>query len=287
MIELWQANAAGRYIPERDPHPAPLAPTFTGAGRCLTGDIEADRVVERERPRGRATERPEIGRAADGRPEIARERPDVGPGGAGHVDHREGVVEVGFVPALKRQRMEGGLACRQLGRVAGPGQGVGSPPADLACREGRRQLEVRPKEAGQGGLDRLQGEISRRGVKAITGIDMPIFPKRRFQHGAMPGRNRPVVKPCTPVSMTTLSQTSPISVTHSNTSAVRDGRELSARCRATTAATASTATPARSRAASSTQANQPAWNNRKLRTSAAVVGAGAVAAGSLTARCAG
>jgi len=31
----------------------------------------------------------------------------------------------------------------------------------------------------------LKGEIVRRGVKAITGIDMPVYPKRRFQHGAM------------------------------------------------------------------------------------------------------
>jgi asparagine synthase (glutamine-hydrolysing) len=31
----------------------------------------------------------------------------------------------------------------------------------------------------------LKGEIVRRGVKAVTGLDMPIFPKRRFQHGAM------------------------------------------------------------------------------------------------------
>ena len=31
----------------------------------------------------------------------------------------------------------------------------------------------------------LKGEIVRRGVKAVTGIDMPVFPKRRFQHGAM------------------------------------------------------------------------------------------------------
>ncbi len=30
----------------------------------------------------------------------------------------------------------------------------------------------------------LKGEIVRRGVKAITGLDMPVFPKRRFQHGA-------------------------------------------------------------------------------------------------------
>jgi asparagine synthase (glutamine-hydrolysing) len=31
----------------------------------------------------------------------------------------------------------------------------------------------------------LKGEIVGRGVKAVTGIDMPIFEKRRFQHGAM------------------------------------------------------------------------------------------------------
>lgn len=31
----------------------------------------------------------------------------------------------------------------------------------------------------------LKGEIVRRGVKVITGIDMPIFEKRRFQHGAV------------------------------------------------------------------------------------------------------
>jgi asparagine synthase (glutamine-hydrolysing) len=31
----------------------------------------------------------------------------------------------------------------------------------------------------------LKGEIVSRGVKAITGLDMPVFPKRRFQHGAV------------------------------------------------------------------------------------------------------
>jgi asparagine synthase (glutamine-hydrolysing) len=31
----------------------------------------------------------------------------------------------------------------------------------------------------------LKGEIVRRGVKAMTGFDMPVFPKRRFQHGAI------------------------------------------------------------------------------------------------------
>jgi asparagine synthase (glutamine-hydrolysing) len=31
----------------------------------------------------------------------------------------------------------------------------------------------------------LKGEIVSRGVKAITGLDLPVFPKRRFQHGAV------------------------------------------------------------------------------------------------------
>jgi asparagine synthase (glutamine-hydrolysing) len=35
-------------------------------------------------------------------------------------------------------------------------------------------------------LYELKGEIVCRGVKAVTGFDMPAFPKRRFQHGALP-----------------------------------------------------------------------------------------------------
>ena len=36
LVEIWQANAAGRYRHEVDRHPAPLDPNFSGAGRCLT-----------------------------------------------------------------------------------------------------------------------------------------------------------------------------------------------------------------------------------------------------------
>jgi protocatechuate 3,4-dioxygenase beta subunit len=36
LIEVWQANAAGRYVDPVDDHDAPLDPNFTGAGRCLT-----------------------------------------------------------------------------------------------------------------------------------------------------------------------------------------------------------------------------------------------------------
>jgi protocatechuate 3,4-dioxygenase, beta subunit len=38
LVEVWQANAAGRYRHHVDRHPAPLDPNFSGAGRCLTGD---------------------------------------------------------------------------------------------------------------------------------------------------------------------------------------------------------------------------------------------------------
>jgi len=36
LIELWQANAAGRYRHAVDDHDAPLDPNFTGTGRVLT-----------------------------------------------------------------------------------------------------------------------------------------------------------------------------------------------------------------------------------------------------------
>jgi protocatechuate 3,4-dioxygenase beta subunit len=36
LLEVWQANAAGRYVHQRDNHPAPLDPNFTGAGRTIT-----------------------------------------------------------------------------------------------------------------------------------------------------------------------------------------------------------------------------------------------------------
>jgi protocatechuate 3,4-dioxygenase beta subunit len=36
LVEVWQANAAGRYRHDVDQHPAPLDPNFSGAGRCLT-----------------------------------------------------------------------------------------------------------------------------------------------------------------------------------------------------------------------------------------------------------
>jgi protocatechuate 3,4-dioxygenase beta subunit len=38
LVEVWQANACGRYLHERDQHDAPLDPNFSGSGRVLTDD---------------------------------------------------------------------------------------------------------------------------------------------------------------------------------------------------------------------------------------------------------
>jgi protocatechuate 3,4-dioxygenase, beta subunit len=36
LIEIWQANSAGRYLHKNDHHDAPLDPNFTGCGHTLT-----------------------------------------------------------------------------------------------------------------------------------------------------------------------------------------------------------------------------------------------------------
>src|SRR5881409_1686674 len=45
LVEIWQANSAGRYHHEVDQHNAPLDPNFTGAGRCLTDEEGRYRFV--------------------------------------------------------------------------------------------------------------------------------------------------------------------------------------------------------------------------------------------------
>jgi len=45
LIEVWQANAAGRYQHKVDQHDAPLDPNFTGCGHTLTDDEGRYRFV--------------------------------------------------------------------------------------------------------------------------------------------------------------------------------------------------------------------------------------------------
>jgi protocatechuate 3,4-dioxygenase, beta subunit len=45
LLEIWQANSAGRYVHVKDQHPAPLDLNFTGAGRTLTDENGAYRFT--------------------------------------------------------------------------------------------------------------------------------------------------------------------------------------------------------------------------------------------------
>lgn len=45
LVEVWQANAAGRYAHRVDNHPAPLDPNFDGVGRCVTDSMGRYRFV--------------------------------------------------------------------------------------------------------------------------------------------------------------------------------------------------------------------------------------------------
>lgn len=45
LVEVWQANAAGRYRHRVDQHGAPLDPNFTGSGRMLTDSEGRYRLV--------------------------------------------------------------------------------------------------------------------------------------------------------------------------------------------------------------------------------------------------
>jgi asparagine synthase (glutamine-hydrolysing) len=84
----------------------------------------------------------------------------------------------------------GGLS-RAYARTYAPARRYGfegfSPftrPSVIAVAEGIPFVELTDHDVEK--LYALKGEIVGRGVRAITGMEMPVFPKRRFQHGALP-----------------------------------------------------------------------------------------------------
>jgi asparagine synthase (glutamine-hydrolysing) len=58
-------------------------------------------------------------------------------------------------------------------------------PSVIAVAEGIPFIEL--TEWSHDKLYDLKGQVVSAGVKSVTGLDMPIFPKRRFQHGATDG----------------------------------------------------------------------------------------------------
>ena len=45
LVEVWQANAGGRYLHKHDQHDVPLDPHFTGVGRAMTDSLGRYRFV--------------------------------------------------------------------------------------------------------------------------------------------------------------------------------------------------------------------------------------------------
>lgn len=45
LLEIWQANACGRYLHKRDQHDAPLDPNFSGSGRVMTDEHGSYRLI--------------------------------------------------------------------------------------------------------------------------------------------------------------------------------------------------------------------------------------------------
>jgi asparagine synthase (glutamine-hydrolysing) len=84
----------------------------------------------------------------------------------------------------------GGLS-RSYTRTYAPGRHFGfhgfSPhlrPSVIAVAEAVPFIELTAYDVPR--LYQLKGEIVSRGIRALTGLEMPVFPKRRFQHGAVP-----------------------------------------------------------------------------------------------------
>ncbi len=94
------------------------------------------------------------------------------------------------VHAIKHSLTYSGGQSRGHVRAYAPGRALGfrgfSPyalPNVIAVAEGIPFVELTGWDHER--LYGLKGEVVRRGVKALTGFDMPVFEKRRFQHGAV------------------------------------------------------------------------------------------------------
>ena len=74
LVEIWQANAGGRYLHQRDQHPAALDPNFTGVGRCLT-DADGTYCVHHHQARALPMEEPPQRVAAGAHPLLACSAP--------------------------------------------------------------------------------------------------------------------------------------------------------------------------------------------------------------------
>lgn len=94
------------------------------------------------------------------------------------------------VGKLKHSATYSGGYSRAATRTFAPARHFGFVPASpyTAPRVVAVAEAIPFAELAQGSHERLyalKGEVVARGVRAVTGLDLPVFPKRRFQHGAV------------------------------------------------------------------------------------------------------
>jgi len=107
------------------------------------------------------------------------------------VVHNQMLYQEGWgVGRIKHSLTYSGGLSRSYTRTYAPSKHYGfegfSPftrPAVIQVAEGIPFIELTDYQISR--LYALKGDIVSRGIKAITGMDMPVFPKRRFQHGAV------------------------------------------------------------------------------------------------------
>ena len=94
------------------------------------------------------------------------------------------------VEAIKHSLTYSGGQSRGHVRSYAPGRSLGfqgfspfSLPSVISVAEGIPFIDLTDWDHER--LYALKGEVVRRGIKAITGLEMPVFEKRRFQHGAI------------------------------------------------------------------------------------------------------
>jgi asparagine synthase (glutamine-hydrolysing) len=94
------------------------------------------------------------------------------------------------VHAIKHSLVYSGGQSRGHVRTWAPAHRLGfsgfSPmalPSVIEVSEGIPFIELTQWDHGR--LYELKGEVVRRGIKQVTGVEMPVYPKRRFQRGAI------------------------------------------------------------------------------------------------------
>jgi asparagine synthase (glutamine-hydrolysing) len=98
------------------------------------------------------------------------------------------------VDSIKHSLTYSGGLSRGYMRTYAPGDQMGfesfSPytlPSMIEISEGIPYIEMTGWDHNK--LYDLKGKIVSHGVKSVTGLEMPVFPKRRFQHGAASGKD--------------------------------------------------------------------------------------------------